>query len=377
MAYEIVTLEAGGLEFRPVTIAITVAMDEAARSFEAKIKHPSLGQADLLRMLNGSPKCTIRARKSDGATYEPFGGGGDLMLTGHVEKRSPRLQGEEKELSVSGRSKTGDLVDSAAKDKKKKGEFRDQKATEVFGNLTEPFGLKVETEGFTAKAREIFRLRPGETVFTAMERWSRAEGFTVFDTPQGNVKLQRGSTKRHAGEIRDGKGLLPVLIDASAVHDDSKRHDKVEVKAQAPDGYAQDKLEIKDEASDDGVKRYRPRVIVPPEQVLKKDARDRAKWHRDRAAGAATTAEANVKGWRDSGGTLWTPGWTVYVEIADLGLAQDMLIKSATFEQSDAESGGTVAKLSLVDPRAFGGKGGKGGKSGPQWNLGRAGADDA
>lgn len=373
MAFEIVTLSAGGLTFRPATVAIKIAMDEAARSFEAKIKHLQLGQAALLDALKASPACTIRSRASDGITFDEAGAGGDLILTGHVEKRSPRLQGEEKELLVAGRSKTGDLVDSSAEHET--GEFRGKQAPEILNTLARAHGVKIETDA-EHRTREQVRIRPGETVFRFAERLARVDGVTLTDTPQGNLRLTRGGTKRHAGEIRDG-AAWPALVDASAVHDDSKRHSEIKVRAQAPDGYAPDKLTIEESAVDDGMRRHRPRVIVPPEQMAKKDARDRAKWHRDRAAGEGTTAEITVKGWRDAAGALWTPGHLVTVTIADLGLAQDMQIKAVSLEQSDAESGGTQAKLSLVDPRAFGGKKGKGGKSGASWDLGKSGAEDA
>lgn len=372
MPFEIVTLQAGGITFQPVTIAVRVSHEEAARSFEAKLKHPQYPQAALLEKLRQSPDCTIRARRSDGVAIEAAGGG-DLMLTGHVEKRSPRLGAEEKELPVSGRSKTGDLIDSSAEHKS--GEWREKKAPDALRDLAEAHGIAVESD-VEHKTRPVARLRPGETVFAFAERWARAEGFTITDTPQGTLKLAREPKKAHAGVIADGSGW-PALVSASAVHDDSKRFKDVKVKAQAPDGYAADQLEIEGKASDEGGARNRTRIIVPPEVIKKNEARDRAKWHRDRAAGEGTTAEITVKGWRDQAGTLWTPGWTIAVDIADLGLKQGMMIKTVSFEQSDASGDGTVARLSLVDPRAFGGKAGKGAKSGKQWDLGKAGGDDA
>lgn len=371
MAFEVVTIEAAGVLFQPITVSIKISHEEAARTFEAKIKH-SMGQAALLNLLAGSPRATIRARAGTNTGAEPAGGG-DLILTGHVEKRSPRLGGEEAELPISGRSKTGDVVDSAPEHKT--GEFKKKTAKDVFGELSKEFGVSVESD-VNHKPRDLFRLRPGETVWKAAERWARAEGFTISDTPDGNLKFSKGTKKRHAGVIADGANLWPKLVDASAVHDDSGRHSEVKVKAQAPDGYTADSLEIEDKASDEGVKRLRRRVIVPPEQVKKSEARTRAKWHRDRAAGKGTTCEVTVVGWRDIAGTLWTPGYLVAVAIADLGILQDMMIESVSLSQSDADSGGTRATLSLVDPRAYGGKAGKGAKSGKGWNLGKAGGDD-
>jgi prophage tail gpP-like protein len=368
MAFEIVTLSAAGLTLQPQTIAVDLAYDEAARSFSAKVKHPFLDQAALLAALAGSPPCTISTVSGD----EPFApAGGDLLLTGHVEKRAPRLAGDEKEMTISGRSKTGDAVDSAAEHDK--GEFRDKDAKAIIEELASKQGITVENEA-TLKKRKVFRLRPGETIFAAAERLARVDGVTITDTPEGNLKFAQAAKKNHSGEIRDGDNGWPHLVDASALHDDSRRFGKVKVSAQAPDGYKPEDLRVEGEASDSAAGRQRLRVVIPPEQVAREDARKRAQWHRDRAAGQGTTCEVRLVGWRDAGGTLWTPGWNIYTEIADLGLAQDMTIQKVSLAQSEE---GTFASLSLVDPRAFGGKKGKGGKSGKGWDLGKAGGEDA
>lgn len=379
MAFEIVTLRVPGLDdLRPVTIAVAVALDEAARSFEAKVKVPGMSQAELLEALAGSPKVEIFSAFSDNKQAGAVKNGrtklGELILTGHVEKRSPALRAAEAELPIAGRSKTGDLVDSSAE--AKKGEWKNKKADEVFKDLTAGYDITIETD-FAHKPKVTFRVRPGETVHQAFDRWARSEGFTVTDTEKGNVKLTSAKdAKRHAGAIREGFTTWPKLLDASAVHDDSKKFSSVKIKAQAPDGYGPDALEIEAEAKDETIKRKRLRVVTPPELVRNQDARERAKWHRDRAAGEGTTCEVQLLGWRDEKQKFWTPGHLVTVEIPSLGIMQDMLIKKVSFEQSDAESDGTVSKLSLVDPRSFGGNKGKGGKSGKHMDTGKAGGDD-
>ncbi len=370
MAFEIVTLKAAGLTLRPVTISIEIALDEAARSFEAKVKQIGMTQAELLAALAGSPAVTIHSKASDGVTFDENEDGGDLILTGHVEKRSPSLRSAEAELPIAGRSKTGDLVDSSAEHDT--GEFKGKKAPEILGPLAKDYGITVESD-LEHKPRDVFRLRPGETIFTAGERLGRAEGFSITDTEKGNLKLAKAGTKRHAGSLTEGGNIL----DASAVHDDSKKFSKVKVKAQAPDGYGPDELQIESEATDQTITRKRVRIVVPPELIKKDDSRARAKWHRDQAAGAGTTAEITVTGWRDEDGKIWTPGWLFFTESPSLGIVQDMLIKKVKFEQDAAESSnGTRATLSLVDPRTFGGKKGKGTKSGKEWDTGKAGGDD-
>lgn len=367
MAFEIVTLKVAGLTLRPLTIAIEIAMDEAARNFEAKVKHPDLSQVDLLKALRGSPAVTIHSAPSDGYS-PPFGqDGGDLLLTGHVEKRSPALRSAEQDLPIAGRSKTGDLVDSSAEHET--GEFKDQDAKDIIGALTRDFGISVETD-LTLERSPLKRLRPGETVFAAAERLGRAAGFAVGDTPEGNLKLAKAGSKRHGGTLTEGLNIL----DASAVHDDSKRFSKVKVRAQAPEGFGNDDLRIEAEAEDGTLNRKRVKIIVPPEHIRNEDARERARWHRDRASGEGLTCEVTVPGWRDETGTIWTPGHLVFTELPSLDVVQDMLIKKVSLRQTDEASGGTQAILSLVDPRSFGGKKGKANR-GTDY-TGKAGGDD-
>ncbi|QEL26157.1 hypothetical protein FQV39_28765 [Bosea sp. F3-2] len=367
MAFEIVTLRTAGLTFRPQTIAIEIAMDEAARNFEAKIKHPVLSQADLLKALRGSPAVTIHATASDGYSQSFGADGGDLLLTGHVEKRSPALRSSEQELPIAGRSKTGDLVDSSAEHET--GEFRDQDAKAMLGTLAKSYGISVETD-LSLDREPIKRIRPGETVHTFARRLSRKEGFAIGDTPEGNLKLAKAGTKRHAGTLTEGVNVF----DASAVHDDSKRFSKVKVRAQAPSGSSNTDLRIEAEADDDTLSRKRVKIIVPPELIRNEDARERAQWHRDRATGEGLTCEVTLAGWRDEDGAIWTPGRLVFTEIPSLDVVQDMLIKKVSLRQSDEASSGTQAILSLTDPRSLGGKKGKANK-GTDY-TGKAGGDD-
>jgi prophage tail gpP-like protein len=374
LPFEIVALIVKGQAFRPVTIAIRRAMDEAASTFEAKVKAQRYSQPELLRLFAGSPACVIRSSASDGIGLDAApADGGDLMLTGHVEKRSPRLGQVEKELRIAGRSKTADAVDSA--NDHETGELRGKTPLAMAKEVTKPFGIDVEADA-PGELRKVSRLRPGETPQKFIERLARVEGVTLTDTAEGKLKLAGAPKQRHAGAIADGDGW-PVILDASAEHDDSKKFSEIRVRAQAPEGFGPAELEIDERASDPSMTRKRIRVVTPPEEVSKQQARKRAQWHRDRAAGAGTSAQVTVKGWRDAAGKLWQPGWLIPVHVADLDLAQEMMIESVSYEQSDADAGdGTKTTLNLVDPRTYGGKGGKGGKSGAGWNADKIGGDD-
>ena len=93
----------------------------------------------------------------------------------------------------------------------------------------------------------------------------------------------------------------------------------------------------------------------------------RAERRRDKEQGEGTRAEVAVKGFRDDSGALWEPGNKVFVISPSVALSQNMLIETVMYRQTGGESGGSDCALSLVDPRAHGGKGGGVNKSGSEW----------
>jgi prophage tail gpP-like protein len=155
------------------------------------------------------------------------------------------------------------------------------------------------------------------------------------------------------------------ILEGDADHNWSGRHSDVIVRGQRPYGHGADALEIEGKARDAEVDRFRPVVILNDGDTDKDRAGKRATHRRDREAGNGLKANITVQGFRDDGGMIWTPGNLVFTQSAFLDIAQDMAIESAVFSQERGDGSKTV--LSLVDPRALGGKGAKGGKAGDAW----------
>jgi prophage tail gpP-like protein len=108
-------------------------------------------------------------------------------------------------------------------------------------------------------------------------------------------------------------------------------------------------------AKDTGVRRRRPLIVQHEGEITSDRMKKRAEWHARRGAGEAVTATITTRGWRDQGGTIWTPNFLVQVEDEDIGINGLMIIKSVTLNQQGDSDEGTTAQLSLADPRALGG----------------------
>lgn len=353
-AREEIFIEVAGLMLRPVSISVNIGAGKAARAFSTKLAGTRAEVRGWLDAFRNSPPCRILAN-------------GSPVLTGHLEKYSPRFDENTYEMTVSGRSKTGDLVDSSHGHKK--GEFLNKAPRAIIDEISGEHGVAIKGGG-GARAREVFRLNPGETVFEAVERLARRDGFSFTDTEDGNLHLFDQPDENHAGQLIEGRDFAS----GSAAFDSSKRFRKTEVRGQASLDHEADNLQIQTEVEDENGARARRKIIVAPEFLRQQDAKRRAQHHRDRAAGRGITCEFSVARWRDAGGAFWAPRKLIYIESPSLGVAQMMMLESVVLKQGERD--GTTADLSFVDPRAYGGKSGKGSKSGKAWSMKGAGDEE-
>lgn len=349
MGPEVITVSVGGASYTAfLEVEVTAAFNEAARSFSLEVA-AELGASATNAIFNVGAEVSIYAN-------------GDLLLTGFVDKKNPKFDAHKASISVSGRSKSGDLVDCSAKHKT--GRFEKKDPMKIGNESAEGIGAKYTTDQQLEKI-EQYQLNPGESLHRMVEKMARQQGMTITGTADGNAKITKAGNKRHAGGLIEGHNILT----GSASHDGSNRHSEYTVRGQRPFGHGEDALEIEHVEKDSAVKRHRPLVLIQDEDTDKKRTKKRAKNRKDRAAGHALKATITTQGFRDDGGTLWEPGHLVWTESPFLDVSQDMLIESVRYAQSEA---GSIATLGLTDPKAYDGKsgGGKGGKSGSEWDIG-------
>jgi prophage tail gpP-like protein len=328
-------------------VSVRVAFNEAARSFSAKLA-AELGASATSRVFDVGTEVTI--------TFN-----GETVLTGYVDAKEPHIAAKEAYITISGRSKSADLIDSSGKHKT--GYFENKDPVEIGKAISEGIEAQFETDQQLEKI-EQYKLQQGESCFRCVEKLARQQGLTIFGTAEGNAKLTKAGSKRQGGSLIEGVNIKS----GTAHHNGANRHSSIIVRGQRPFGHGDENLQIEAKEQDGAVKRYRPLIIVQDEDTDKKRATKRAKNRKNRAAGNALKATIVVQGFHDDGGQLWEAGNLVWTESPFLDLAQDMLIESIDFNQSD---GGSIATLNLVDPRAHGGGGseGSGNKSGSEWSF--------
>lgn len=282
---------------------------------------------------------------------------GDLVLAGYSNRYKPSLDPKSHPIQISGRGKGQDFVDCAATHKK--GYFENKKPEDIAKELDHwgvIEGAEVETD-----VVPYFQLSQGATSWEEIERLIRDQGVVMSGQPNGKIKLTNAkAAKRHAGGLIEGLNI----VDGEAEITDDRRFSETNVKGQRRKGTKPEDLRIKETAKDEGVRRYRPKIIVKETDTDKKRAKKRAENESNRAQGFSVKARFLVQGWRDDGGKLWTPNSLVYIFAPSLDLNGDLLLETVDFHQDETRSWST---LGFVHPKAYQGKAGKANKSSKQW----------
>lgn len=287
--------------------------------------------------------------------------GGRLVMTGYVDAYNPRYSFSDHSVTIQGRTKTADLVDSSVDDEVKGGELRNQTLPQAARRVTRNFGIPVRVQGAIDETFDVMRVRPGETVHRFLERYARTAGAVMFPGADGALQI---------AQIEDGGGVTSLvegvnILEASAMLRADKRHSKIKAKGQdhgTDQEHGEPVATRRSEARDNAVKRYRPLTLLGEGKTSRRNARRRAAWEAAARAGESTRVEVKVVDWMYAPGALWQPGMRVSVVSPMLAVNRVLAIESVQLSQS--RSRGTIAALTLVPPEALNPKAGKKGKGG-------------
>lgn len=277
------------------------------------------------------------------------------LVTGYVDSREATLGPDEHSLTISGRDKTGALVDCSAV--LKRWEFVNERVLTLAKVLAEPFGIKADLQrgpglldaSGLARVPKL-TVDPGETAFEALERACRLAGVLPISDGKGGLLLARAGTTRAKTALVEGKNIKR----GTASGDATGRFSSYRVLGQTQgtdwvSGAAA--AAIKASASDAGVRRKeRVLVIRPDANLTPAQAQLRAEWEATVRAARAVSVTITVQGWHQGDGALWPVNALVAVDSPGLGIKGDMLITEATYSLDDS---GTTTRLSLKRPDAF------------------------
>lgn len=335
------------------TIQITRSLETISGTFELGVSELWPG-SPLRREVGPGARCTVYVA-------------GEPVITGWVDDVKPAYDAGDHSVSISGRDATGDLVDCAAVHKP--GVWHGRTLEEIAAELCRPFGIAVRAEVATAPFPD-FKLQEGETVFESLERGARQRAVLLVSDGLGGLLIAR----RGRSQVLTPLVLGQNVIAATGSFSFRDRFSDYTVKGQqrgTDDVYGDAAAQVKGTATDPGIARYRPFVVIAEQQASLVSARDRAQWEANFRAARARKATYTVRGWRSESG-LWRPNQIVRVHDEWIAIATELLISGVTFRLDDGS--GELADLEVVLPEAYDlvplparGKKSKAGKGGAAW----------
>lgn len=330
-----VRLVADGREFSGwQEIAINSSIETMARSFtvSARARWP--------RELHA-----FRVRP--GAAVEVYAGK-DLVITGWIDKLEADHDDKSHKISVTGRSKTSDVVDCSAINDP--GHWRARKAEQIAADIAAPYGVEVLADVDTGEPIARFALADGETAGAALQRLAALRSLLVTDDASGRLRLTRAGSTRASVAIVVGQNVLS----GRAFVDLSGRFSEYRVKSQriGDDRDYGAVLQTSQNASDtETMGRTRILELSAEGGEDAARARQRAEWEAATRYGQSIGGTYSVKGWRQGDtGPLWAPNEIVTVRDALGGLSGDFLVVDVGLTVG---GNGTRAALTLAPPEGF------------------------
>jgi prophage tail gpP-like protein len=271
---------------------------------------------------------------------------GKTVITGYIDDVLPSFSATERTMRVTGRDKTGDLVDcSVVHDT---GQFKNQTLLQIAQVICKPFGIPVSATTSVGDPFKKFTIQQGETVFESLDRAARQRGVLLVTDGKGGLLITRASTKKISSALIEGENIL----EGSAVLSNKERFSVYKMKGENQGSNMstpEQNTQTVAEAKDPGVTRYRPLIVITEQQGDKTALTDRALWEASVRKGRGSKADLTVEYWAHEGG-LWRPNMRVPVRSETLKIDQEMLISDVTLIL-DGE--GERARLTLCLPGSF------------------------
>lgn len=319
------------------SVAVTRSMEHVSGTFDLAL-YDRGPDSDMRRDFVPGEGCQVRIDT-------------EAVVTGYIDDFAVSYSDRDHSLQVNGRDRTGDLVDCSPLGDP--GEWADAGLQDIAADLCRPFGIAVTAADDTGARFPKFKIQEGDTVFETIERACRQRRILPTTNGAGNLVLTRAGAARCQTVLRYGENILSGNGSFSM----ADRFGRYVIKGQQPSfgdtNDAEATTAVTAEASDGGVRRHRPLVIIADSAGNEAAAQERVNWEASVRAARARRITYAVAGHREyENGPLWVPNRLVRVEDPLMGFSGDLLIASVTYKISEQ---GSITDLSLVLPGSFDG----------------------
>lgn len=343
-------LKVNGVEYENFTRAnCEVRLDALCRSFSFEAVAPG-GQA---LPFKGGERCEVIVD-------------GERVLTGNIEVVSVDYNGQDHTVSVKGRSRSADLLDSTI-DTLDDLRFDNLTLKGLIETVVASLGLSLRvideaTPAAFNPAEDLAAPEPGESAFSFIEKYSRKRQVFITDNADGNIVIASNSGRTAAGAVQHIIGATDNnVLTCSFSYDTTGRYNAYKISSGlnpvalnlAGDTDLASLVNQSGGVFDKEIRRGRQLVIVSETPFSAINCTDRAKWEADIRKARGLAYSATVPGFRVGGssGALWRTN-RVYQIVDDfVGKIEPMLCNSVVYS-FDAEQGRQTS-LGFVSKNAY------------------------
>lgn len=286
---------------------------------------------------------------------------GTPRVTGFVETVAVAYSSNGHTISLGGRDKLADLIDSTV------GDTKQIKAPISLTSICRLIldGIGLTDVGVINNVSDITDFEEGDLIsasvgdkaFQFLEKFARIKQALLTTDGQGNLVIERGSTKKLVTQLINipGNALSNILKGSSTV-DLTKRYSLYKCKGDlnVSSGISEEAFtnisSQQGEATDTSIRSSRILEFNAEENSASGTCADRATWEANVRRARSITATITLPG-NSANNELWIPNRLVDINDVFLNINSEMLIKSVTYSQS--LSGGSTTKLDLITPDAY------------------------
>lgn len=328
-------LKVGGRRFAGwKSIRCTRSIEQAANAFSLDVTERWPGQPDRWPIRKGDA-CELIL---DGRT----------AITGYVDRRRPNFREETSGLTVNGRDRAADIVDSSARrpgSDYKTGDLGSLSLPALARLLCQPHNVSVNVASGldVGAAFGNCSIDPGESVWECIERYARQRAVLVMSDGRGGLLLTRAGVDRNPNALIEGENIEGAELD----DDDSERFARYVALGQSESTESWNgaqALHASGAANDPAVRRNRFKLVTAETLATGVTLADRAAWERDVRRGRGRSIVITVSGW-STNGRLWQPNERVPVRIPRWDINAELLIKTVTNTKDES---GTRSEITVV-----------------------------
>lgn len=271
---------------------------------------------------------------------------GELVVSGYVEDVTPAYDAQRHSITVAGRSKLGDLVDSMLAAK----EYNQRSLKQIAEDILLPFKINfVVADAVQAELDTKYslkRINAGDSAFELLNNLCQRRAVRMVSNEKGELVFTRAGTQR----INTALTLGDNILSASGEFSQRERFAIYTVNGQTESsGLTAVSGSSSASVADKNIKRHRPFVNMMDGNMNIADCKKLAQWECNTRFGRGESVVYTVLGWRHADG-LWSINNLVPVNDAFMDINEDRLITEVRFLMDDT---GQRTELRVMPKAAY------------------------